>query len=197
MKLTSNGFNILRREMFLGSLSTSQVTALNLLCTNFTEESVSYPEAAYMLATVFHETNKTMLPIEEYGSDKYLSKYDTGKLAKDLGNTPEADGDGQKFKGRGYVQLTGLANYARFGKLLGIDLVGTPTLACDPVYASKIMIIGMRDGLFTGVGFARKRPVTTYDRNKYVAARSIINGTDRALTIATYAMIFEKALRSY
>lgn len=37
--------------------------------------------------------------VRELGDDKYLSKYDTGNLAKRLGNTPEADGDGQKYKG--------------------------------------------------------------------------------------------------
>mgnify|MGYP000972526420 CR=1 FL=1 len=196
MILTSKGFNILRHELFGGSLTMEQVIALHELVDLSTESSLTYPEAAYVLATVFHETDKTMLPIVERGSDKYLSKYDTGKLAKNLGNTPEADGDGQKFKGRGYVQLTGLANYAKFGKLLGIDLVGNPDLACDPIIAGQIMILGMTQGLFTGVGFQKKRSVLTYDRNKYIAARQIINGNDKAVTIADYAMVFEKALRS-
>lgn len=55
---------------------------------------------------------------------------------------------------------------------------------------------GMLNGWFTGVGFRRKRPVAKYDRNSYVRARAIINGTDKAELIADYAMIFEKALRS-
>ena len=42
--------------------------------------------------------------------------YDTGRLAKALGNTPEKDGDGQRFKGRGLIQLTGTNNYKAYRK---------------------------------------------------------------------------------
>lgn len=53
-----------------------------------------------------------------------------------LGNT-EA-GDGYKYRGRGFVQLTGKANYAEASKALGIDLVSNPELAADPANAAKI-----------------------------------------------------------
>jgi hypothetical protein len=156
----------------------------------------TYPEAAYGLATVYIETDKTFRPIAERGSDKYLSKYDTGVLAKRLGNTPEADGDGQKYKGRGYVQITGLANYKFFSKITGKDLVKNPDLALDAEVSAHIMTHGMLNGSFTGVGFRRKRPVSRYNIHQYTQARNIINGTDRATEIAQFAMIFEKALRS-
>jgi putative chitinase len=55
---------------------------------------------------------------------------------KNLGNT--IAGDGPKFIGRGVLQLTGRANYADYGKKLGLDLVGNPELACDPVVSVKI-----------------------------------------------------------
>lgn len=55
--------------------------------------------------------------------------YDTGRLAERLGNTPEADGDGQRYKGRGPMQLTGQANYEAAGKALGVDLVAQPERA--------------------------------------------------------------------
>ncbi|WP_378347352.1 hypothetical protein [Acinetobacter baumannii] len=203
MKLTSGGFAILKKKLFK-VYSQDQVDALNFLVAKCEEAGLSYPETAYALATVFHETGvvkggklvRTMAPVEEQGSDKYLSKYDTGKLATALGNTQALDGDGQKYKGRGYVQLTGTRNYALFSKLLNIDLLGKPELAMDPEVAAKIMTHGMLNGSFTGVGFRRKRPVGRYDKSKYVAARAIINGTDRAADIAGYAMIFEEALRS-
>lgn len=56
--------------------------------------------------------------------------------AKSLGNT-EA-GDGEKFKGRGFTQLTGKSNYAAASKALGIDLVNNPDQAADPETAAKI-----------------------------------------------------------
>src|SRR5690606_4349340 len=130
-------------------------------------------------------------PIEELGSDKYLSKYDTGNLAKQLGNTPEADGDGQFYKGRGFVMITGKANYSKFSKILGIDLVKSPELALDPKVASFIIVYGMKNGTFTG------KKLSDYINDKIIDfrnARRIVNGLDKADTIATYARNFLKYL---
>ena len=73
---------------------------------------------------------------EEIASGK---AYDTGRKAVELGNTPQADGDGQKYKGRGLIQLTGTANYKRFNNAIGgkgaTDVVLHPTLLATPKYA--------------------------------------------------------------
>ena len=179
MKLTKGGFDIIRKEVFEGKLATEQVQALEYLVRRCTEAGMNYPEGAYTLATVYHETAATMLPIKERGSDAYLKskKY-------------------YPYIGYGYVQLTWKDNYERIGKLIGVDLIKNPEKALDPEVASEIMVLGMLHGWFTGVGFQKKRPVYKYDRISYILARAIINGTDKAEVIAEYAMVFEKALRS-
>lgn len=72
---------------------------------------------AAFIAQVGHESGQFRY-VKELGGDQYLSKYDTGTLAKRLGNTPEADGDGQKYRGRGLIQITGRDNYLACSKAL-------------------------------------------------------------------------------
>lgn len=90
---------------------------------------------AAFIAQVGHESGQFRY-VRELGGDQYLSKYDTGTLAKRLGNTPEADGDGQKYRGRGLIQITGRANYEACGEALGLDLINNPQLLEQPQYAA-------------------------------------------------------------
>ncbi|RMM66785.1 Prophage PSPPH02, putative chitinase, partial [Pseudomonas savastanoi pv. glycinea] len=60
---------------------------------------------AAFLAQVGHESGQLRY-VRELGSDAYLEKYDTGRLAERLGNTSEDDGDGQLYRGRGLIQIT-------------------------------------------------------------------------------------------
>ena len=70
MKMTRGGFDILRKS--LGKLTQSQVDEINFLVGEFDKDkSISYPQAAYMLATTWWETAHTMLPIEEYGKGSH------------------------------------------------------------------------------------------------------------------------------
>jgi putative chitinase len=48
-----------------------------------------------------------------------------------MGNGPESSGDGFKFRGRGYIQLTGKSNYTKFGKFIGEDTIGNPDLVAS------------------------------------------------------------------
>lgn len=97
-------------------------------------------ELAQFLAQCAHETGD-FAHLEELGGNRYLAKYDPSvnpAKARALGNT-EA-GDGAKYKGRGFIQITGKANYATAGEALGIDLVNNPELAAKPDVAAKIAV---------------------------------------------------------
>ena len=115
---------------------TPNVTAgLELLLTALDHNGILTTNTAIgALATVTVETAHQFTPIHEYGNRAYFTKYD-GR--KDLGNTQP--GDGYKFRGRGYVQITGRANYAHYGHLIGIDLVTDPEAACLPANAANIL----------------------------------------------------------
>jgi putative chitinase len=150
---------------------------------------------AYALATAYHEVAGKMLPIHEYGGAKYFNnRYgpegSNPKLAKQLGNTQP--GDGARYAGRGYVQLTGRANYRKMGARLGYGLEQMPDLALDPVVAAKILRVGMSEGSFTGKKLSDYFNATT---NNPTQARRIINGTDKASEIAAYHRRFLEALK--
>jgi predicted chitinase len=153
---------------------------------------------AYALATAWHETAHTMQPIREYGGTAYLFRmYDPlgqrPKLARSMGNTET--GDGVRYCGRGYVQLTWRNNYRRAGEKLGVLLEAKPELAMRPDIAARIMRRGMEEGWFTGKAFDHFLPATgAAQREQFVEARRIINGKDKAGLIADYAVQFQAAL---
>ena len=93
---------------------------------------------AAFIAQVGHESGQ-FLYVRELGGDQYLSKYDTGTLAARLGNTPEPDGDGQKYRGRGLIQITGLNNYRQcsFGLFGDERLLSLPELLEQPQWAAE------------------------------------------------------------
>jgi putative chitinase len=93
---------------------------------------------AAFLAQVGHESGQLQY-VRELGSAQYLSKYDTGTLAARLGNTPEPDGDGQRFRGRGLIQITGRNNYRQCSLGLFGDerLLASPELLEQPQWAAE------------------------------------------------------------
>lgn len=88
---------------------------------------------AAFLAQIGHESG-SLLYVKELGSDKYFEKYN-GR--KDLGNTQP--GDGPRFAGRGLIQITGRANYAKASQaLFGDDrLLKNHELLEQPEWAAK------------------------------------------------------------
>jgi len=109
------------------------VPALNTAMGKY--QIITRERIAAFIAQIGHESGQLRY-VRELGGSEYLSKYDTGKLAERLGNTPEADGDGQFYRGRGLIQVTGRANYAECGEALGLDLVNHPELLEQPEHAA-------------------------------------------------------------
>lgn len=176
--MLAGGFNILRDAF--GRLTQNHVDNINLIVETAEEYGLDYNQTAYCLATAWHETNKTMLPvIEAY----WLSE---NWRRKNLRYYP--------YYGRGYVQLTWEENYRKAGEKLGFDFVKNPSLVQKPEYAAKILVVGSRDAWFTKY---RLSDFINRWKKDYVGARRIINGTDDAILIAGYAYLFEKALRSW
>lgn len=92
---------------------------------------------AAFLAQLAHESAQFRFMEEIWGPTPAQKRYEPpGKLATELGNTDT--GDGLRFKGRGPIQITGRANYRRFGDLLGLDLVADPARAALPEVAFRI-----------------------------------------------------------
>lgn len=175
-------FDAVRKAPFGGKLTDSQVAGISAIL-DACPADLSTDKLAYCLATTFHETARTMQPIEEYGRGRGKSYGPTG------------------FWGRGDVQLTWEANYRKATAELrkrGVltaaeDLVKTPDLAMRPDVAAAILFYGMVEGWFTG------KKLGDYfgpGVSNPVGARRIINGTDRASMIAGYHGSFVVALRT-
>jgi putative chitinase len=189
-------FDLLRTGLLGPDLSATEVAGCNAVLAAVEGLPVSY--AAYALATAYHETASTMQPIKEIGGSTYFTRmYDvTGtrpQLAIANGNT--CAGDGPKYCGRGYVQLTWKTNYSRASAECGVDLVGNPDKAMDPAVAAKILRSGMQQGWFTGKSFKDYLPIQgKATRQQFLFARYIINGRDKADKIADHAIEFQRAL---
>lgn len=186
-----------RKEFKGAKLTQKRVKAIDLLF-GFIEDDVEIREdhrhVAYMLATVYHETGKTMSPIKEILQRSTKTARQRKLKARQAEYSP--------YYGRGYVQITWLDNYLRLGKIIAdvrweFDqfnddwLVADPDRALDPEVSYWIMSIGMRDGLFTSKGLNN---YINNDKCDYKGARRIVNGTDKASLIAGIAKKFESIL---
>lgn len=190
-------FDAMRSGKALGpTLSADEVSGCEAILAACTGFPISW--AAYCLATPVVETNGTMQPIKEIGGVAYFTRrYDIAgerpDKARELGNL--SPGDGARYCGRGYVQMTGRNNYARAEAELAVPLVSDPDLAMRADIAAKIMRRGMQEGWFTGKKLESYLPATA-DIHQFTNARRIINGLDRAVEIAGYAMEFQSALKA-
>ncbi|MEZ2129012.1 MULTISPECIES: hypothetical protein [unclassified Sinorhizobium] len=194
-------FDTVGETLFQGSLTGEQVEGIAALLHAWERWPWRDDDRwlAYMLATVFHETAHTMQPVRETlatEDDKAIeileSAFANGRLS--WVRTPywRKDEEGKSWLGRGLVQLTHKRNYKAMSAVTGIDLVADPDRAMEMDTAVTILMEGMRLGSFTGYKLA---DFFGDDRQDWVNARRIVNGTDRAEQIAGYGLTLHSAIR--
>lgn len=100
----------------------------------FSEFQINTPiRQATFLAQIAHESG-CLRYTKEIGEGH---SYDVGQSAKNLGNTPEDDGDGERLKGRGLIQITGTTNYRDLGTYFKMDFLAKPELLETPEWATR------------------------------------------------------------
>lgn len=149
---------------------------------------------AYIMATVYHEVNKTMQPIAEYGKGKGKPygnkfKYGGGPGKRVVYTTPD-----KLYYGRGHVQNTWYEIYEKLtnANKFGWDFLNDPDLLLTMKPSVWATFYGMTTGLYTGRKLAHY-----FDGKKEdpLNARKIINGTDKAELIALYYHRFMECLK--
>jgi putative chitinase len=212
-----NFFDELRKRdsgLFGTRLTQGQVDGINAILDEGVRRRVALRHMAYVFATVYHEVGGKMQPIREsmnYSVNGLLKTFGRHRIStadgrkygrsgsrkadqvtianivyggewgrKNLGNTQP--GDGWKYRGGGLPQDTGRRNY----RLAGLE--NTPEKILDLKTSVSVMFEAMITGRYTG-----KR---LDDFTDYLSMRRVVNGTDKAETIAGYAESFERVLRS-
>lgn len=107
------------------------------------------------------ECGKNFKPIREYASGEAYE----GRA--DLGNTQK--GDGVRFAGKGYLQITGRANYAFYGQKIGLDLISNPDLALDVEVGAKLL----------AHYFTERKVVQACMNKDWLLVRKLINGVNK------------------
>ncbi|MEE2953248.1 MAG: glycoside hydrolase family 19 protein [Pseudomonadota bacterium] len=172
----------------IGALTQANVDGFERYLNEAWRRNTALDRLAYILATVFWETGRTMQPVRE---------------AFQLGSRAEAYRKRLRYYpwyGRGDIQLTWEGNYRKAGDAIGIDLIANPDAALEPQNAVKIAFEGMEQGWFTG------KELEDYldgvdeddeeDLREFANARRVVNGTDKQIDIGKLALTFEAALRA-
>jgi putative chitinase len=145
-------------------------------------ELADKPMILMALATIRAETG-SFLPISEFESHFNTSPgghpFDLYDSRADLGNQGEPDGE--RFKGRGFIQLTGRANYALHGVAIGLgtQLTENPDLANDPGIAARLLASFLKTH--------EERIRAALRSNDLRAARRLVNGGSHGLDAFTAA----------
>lgn len=201
--------------VFGRSLSQSQVQGVEAILDEARRRGTQLYHLAAILAEAYHETGGRMQPVEEnlnYSARRmgqvWPKRFPTTASAQPYAGNPRAlankvyggrlgnvaPDDGWRYRGRGLAQITGRANYSKFG------LAANPDAASDMAMAVRILFDGMERGLFTGRKLADYDYLVTRGPDvpgyRYYQSRSIINDdvATNGVAIDGYGKAFERAL---
>lgn len=190
----------------LGKHTQEQVNGQEAILNEATRRGASLTLTAYALATAKHETNGTFGPVTEnlnyttaarlmaVWPKRFPSISSAIPYVKNprglanlvyggrLGNTGKDDG--WTYRGRGLAQITGRANYAKWG------LEDKPDDALKLPVAARILFDGLEKGMFTG------RKVSDYKDYKFMRSAVNADGALNGATVAAYAKQYEAALKA-
>jgi len=182
-------YDKVRDTLFGGKLSQGQVQGMEAILDMAEGIVTDYRQLAYIMATGYHETDKTMQPIEEYGKGRNRTY---GHKVKFSGK-PYAVPD-HVYYGRGFTQNTWYENYEKLTKANthGWDFLNNPSLLLQVVPSAWATIYAMTKGIYTG---KKLSDYITGSKCDFFNARRIIIGTDKAELIAGHAVRFMEAMQ--
>ena len=165
-------------ELFRGSVTAQQADGIAEIVKAWTDQNRTKDsrQLAYVLATAYFETARTMVPIREYGayrSTTYLNKANE-----------------KNYYGRGYIQLVWASNYKKVGDAIKVDLYNNPDLMLEKTISAQALVASMAEGLLTG----RKLSDFFAEDADWIGARKIVNGLNRADLIGSFAQQFNACL---
>jgi putative chitinase len=202
-------YSAVRASLFAGKLTQLQVEGMEAILNEWDKTDYSDPRwLAYILATAHHETGAKFAPVEEnlnYSAKRltqvWPSRFPTLAAATPYANNPQklankvyggrmgnvGPDDGWRYRGRGFVQVTGKDNYSKYG------LADDPDSASHNEAAAHIIVDGMINGRFTGLTL---RAFFDHDSENPIGARKIINPDKNGGHIAEHYAAYLKAIKA-